>query len=338
MRRGLGLRMGGKRGGGGATAAVVITSVTPGTISGSNLPITVVADAANGNGVYWVIVPEAAAAPEAANVRALQANGGGAPTESGSSTWPGPFSDPLASGITSANYILYMVIENAGGLSNVAATAPFNINTVTALNKPTLIASQGGSSTSQTKTLNLSAMASGAKGYLAIATVGGSHAAATAITVQGNTATVVGQSASTQTVEVWEFTMASAGSAAADVIVTRATAPAWGVAVWEVTGGTVTTETVSTGAITSASNDPISVNVNTSATGAVIGVCTSESTEAHTWVGATEDAEFTVGGASRVVSFASAQTTTAETPRTISCDPTTATPTLTGRAMSVALS
>lgn len=113
--------------GGGGGPAVVITSVTPGTISGNNLPIDVVANGANGNGVYWVIVPDAAAAPTAANVRALQANGGGAPTESGSSTWPGPFTDPLVAGIANGNYRLYMVIENGGGLSNVGVTTAFSL-------------------------------------------------------------------------------------------------------------------------------------------------------------------------------------------------------------------
>ena len=118
-----------------SSTAATITSVSVGAYSAGAYPITIGATGqADGDDLYWVIVPAADAAPSASEVAAGQASGGGSPSESGSGAFPGPFSDTVVGGIERGSYVLYAVIDN-GDLSNVGASDAFTVDT----DAPTLV-------------------------------------------------------------------------------------------------------------------------------------------------------------------------------------------------------
>lgn len=111
-------------------AAVVIQSLSVAAppVNGE-LAITLqAAGAKNDDTVHWVLSLASEPDPSAADVRAGQAAGGAMPVDSGTGSWPGPFSASLSNNILLADYCLFVVIDN-GLLSEVAASSVFALET-----------------------------------------------------------------------------------------------------------------------------------------------------------------------------------------------------------------
>lgn len=123
----------------GVTAAV-INSVTVGAYSAGELPVTIDASGATDgvDTVYCVLIPTGDPAPNATEVKAGQASGGGAPLDAFSFTWDEgtPTASTIASGIDEF-CDLYAVIDN-GALSNVGSDTNFEVDsTAPVLSSPT---------------------------------------------------------------------------------------------------------------------------------------------------------------------------------------------------------
>lgn len=187
----------------------------------------------------------------------------------------------------------------------------------------TLITSQGGTSTSGTKTVDLSGGVIGTRYLIGISTVGGAAGNnCTAMTVQGDTATNQVRSSGVShgvIAEWWEVVLTGAGSGTAAIVCTRATAQSWGLFVYRI-DGTVTTRTTNSGSINNLTT-AVSANTFTVAPGVVLGISGSDTTETPVLTGLTSSGTVT-GVASRVVIAGAHTVTTSESPRTISTDPT----------------
>lgn len=127
MRLGLGLRLSGT-GGAADTTAPEITSLTAGTQTDGDVPISF--DLDESATVFWVLVTNGASAPNVAEVVAGQASGGGSPADSGS------FSATAGAGVTqdvtftsglSGAYDMYFVPRDAAGNTPAAVDVATNI-------------------------------------------------------------------------------------------------------------------------------------------------------------------------------------------------------------------
>lgn len=111
--------------------AAVIHAVDLGPIENDTLPVAINAEnAADGDDVFWVLVPAGDAAPDASEIEAGQTGGGGDADFSDQFLWPDRPVVSLPDGLDEA-YVMYVVINN-GQVSNVGVSNAIAINTVPA--------------------------------------------------------------------------------------------------------------------------------------------------------------------------------------------------------------
>lgn len=140
----------------------------------------------------------------------------------------------------------------------------------------------------------------------------------TALTVEGVSATLVGQTSSTvarRKCYVYKIACPAAAANSASATIAATGGGSWTVGAYKLSA-TPTQESVTANQYTTTTS-PLVGSVNTVAGGVLLGIGHQENATSLTWTGATEDSEATVDSGQDRVEWVSAAISSSETPRTV---------------------